>query len=252
MKRPYLLIAGDQYYPSTGTRDWIGCFATVEEIIQEISRENESLAVIIRGRPYDWYEIVDLKEWTNQMRTSIEEITKIGEELRISSIFYETLLKDSAFITCPGSIDLHHNYPGGLVDHTLEVIKIGLSTIKTLDIKDFNTTVFFLAALYHDSGKMWDYEEGISGIWAKTKHCRTIHHISRSAMYWKEIAVKHGLHEDLSCKVIHCILSHHGQRAWGSPVSPSSKEAWLLHCSDMVSARLNDCDKIDILKAKQE
>lgn len=186
------------------------------------------------------------------MNSSADKIREIGKELKISSFFYEDLLLDDAFIACPGSIDMHHSYKGGLVDHTLEVIKIGLSTIKTLDIKDFNTTVFFLAALYHDSGKMWDYEEGINGVWAKTKHNRTIHHISRSAIYWNEIAVRHSLYEEISCKVTHCILSHHGQRAWGSPVAPSSKEAWLLHCSDMVSARLNDCDKIDILKAKQE
>jgi 3'-5' exoribonuclease len=186
------------------------------------------------------------------MKTSADEIAKIGEELRITSSLYENLLKDGAFITFPASIDLHHSYTGGLVAHTLEVIRIGLSTIKTLDLRDFNTTVFFLAALYHDSGKMWDYEEGISGIWAKTRHNRTIHHISRSAIFWNEIAFGNNLHEEVSCKVTHCILSHHGQRAWGSPVAPSSKESWLLHCSDMVSARLNDCDKIDILKAKPE
>jgi hypothetical protein len=65
MKRPYLLIAGDQYYPQWGTENWIGCFETVEELIKEISRTEESPAVVIRGMSYDWYKIVDLEEWTN-------------------------------------------------------------------------------------------------------------------------------------------------------------------------------------------
>lgn len=30
MKKPYLLIAGDYYYPSADTDDWIGCFETYE------------------------------------------------------------------------------------------------------------------------------------------------------------------------------------------------------------------------------
>ena len=31
MTKPYLLIAGDCYYPSADTGDWIGCFSTYEE-----------------------------------------------------------------------------------------------------------------------------------------------------------------------------------------------------------------------------
>jgi 3'-5' exoribonuclease len=48
--------------------------------------------------------------------------------------------------------------------------------------------------------------------------------------------------------VLHNILAHHGQRAWGSPVAPATKEAWILHLADNLSARLDDCDKHDILK----
>jgi len=31
MNKPYLLIAGDNYYPSADTGDWVGCFSTYEE-----------------------------------------------------------------------------------------------------------------------------------------------------------------------------------------------------------------------------
>lgn len=55
--KPYLLIAGDHYYPSAYTGDWIGCFETKEEAQEkwgEISK--------LKYR-YDWYEIVDLRKW---------------------------------------------------------------------------------------------------------------------------------------------------------------------------------------------
>ena len=29
--KTYLLIAGDNYYPSADTGDWVGCFSTYEE-----------------------------------------------------------------------------------------------------------------------------------------------------------------------------------------------------------------------------
>ena len=33
MNKPYLLIAGENFYPSDGTGDWVGCFSTYEEAI---------------------------------------------------------------------------------------------------------------------------------------------------------------------------------------------------------------------------
>lgn len=63
MKRPYLLIAGEQYYPSAGTRDWRGCFETQEEAEGQVSIDDNGYPVI-EGRRHDWYHIVDLDEWT--------------------------------------------------------------------------------------------------------------------------------------------------------------------------------------------
>jgi hypothetical protein len=53
--KPYLLIAGDNYYPSAYTGDWIECYETKEEAEEkweEISKQKYM---------YDWYEIVDLR-----------------------------------------------------------------------------------------------------------------------------------------------------------------------------------------------
>jgi hypothetical protein len=55
MKKPYLLIAGYKYYPSCDTGDWKGCFETYE-------KAKEYLEAIDKDY-YDWYEIVDLREW---------------------------------------------------------------------------------------------------------------------------------------------------------------------------------------------
>lgn len=56
MKKPYLLIAGDNYYPSSDTDDWKGCFETREEALEYLETFDKDY--------YDWYTIVDLREWT--------------------------------------------------------------------------------------------------------------------------------------------------------------------------------------------
>ena len=58
LTKPYLLIAGDNYYPSAYTDDWIACYETKEEAQEkweEISSKSKYR--------YDWYEIVDLRKW---------------------------------------------------------------------------------------------------------------------------------------------------------------------------------------------
>jgi hypothetical protein len=52
MNKPYLLIAGDNYYPDSGTKDWKGTYATYEEA-----------EAALKDIEYDWYEIVDLMLW---------------------------------------------------------------------------------------------------------------------------------------------------------------------------------------------
>lgn len=145
----------------------------------------------------------------------------------------------------------HHNYHGGLAEHTMEVAQLADANARLLFVdKDINHQELFLAALFHDVGKMWDYEYNeVSGKWIGTPHKRIIHHISRSAVVWEKAAEKHDLSQKMRDGVLHAILAHHGRREWGSPVAPLSKVAWLIHLSDQLSARMNDADTNDVIKA---
>lgn len=68
--KPYLLIAGYNYYPESGTNDWIDTFETLELLNSEIQpSKNEGCyenSVKIRGQVYDWHDIVDLRDWINR------------------------------------------------------------------------------------------------------------------------------------------------------------------------------------------
>ena len=78
---PFLLIAGDGYYPQQGTGDWIKCFATEREAQDAVAKipihnyytkgkqkgeiKNTYYQYVVGSRKYDWYEIVDLRKWTH-------------------------------------------------------------------------------------------------------------------------------------------------------------------------------------------
>jgi len=84
MKKPFLLIAGHNYYPGAGSSDWIGCYENYKQAEGRVQREPITLEVFQRGprkgqvKPdqmqfykykirdnyYDWIEIIDLRVWT--------------------------------------------------------------------------------------------------------------------------------------------------------------------------------------------
>lgn len=66
MDKPFLLIAGETYYPSSGTGDWIGTFSSYEEALATVNESKGGYyPYLINGIDYDWYEIVNLEKWVN-------------------------------------------------------------------------------------------------------------------------------------------------------------------------------------------
>ena len=163
------------------------------------------------------------------------------------------VLYEPRFATWAGSsvVGAHHCYDGGLAEHTYEVAKLCEINSAALPGHPINQTEMFLAALFHDVGKMWDYER-VDGVWEPTTHKRLVHHVSRSGIEWVKAAEKFNIPQIVQDRVLHSILAHHGRREWGSPVAPKSRMAWLLHLCDQVSARMNDCDTNDLVLRKDK
>ena len=180
--------------------------------------------------------VLKLKEISKQFSPGVQSVAN-------------KLLDDVGFSTGSGSCyELSHHFgTGKLAQHTLEVVELCLQNneyFKTLG-KAVRDDLLFLSALYHDFGKVWDYASEDTRFdfnWKNTEHKRKIYHIQRSAI---EFAKRVGtdLPERDQEEVLHAILSHHGRPEWGSPVTPKTKMAYLVHLSDSMSARMDDCER---------
>ena len=187
-------------------------------------------------------------ESTNKL---IERVNAFGREGL--DVVCEEVLDDPDFSIRPGSSKPHqHHYgDGGLAEHTCEVVDLCFEVKKYFDKKhEIDSIELFLAALFHDSGKMYDYAFDIkTGMWTSAKHKRMIHHISRSAIIWTEAArLNEHIYRKYHESVLHAILAHHGRREAGSPVAPKSRVAWILHFCDGISARVYDADTLDVVE----
>jgi len=86
-------------------------------------------------------------------------------------------LETTSFYTDPASQRYHNNYPGGLVDHMLNVNEILEDQIRSSKIKDQFTTDTFdtlIVAIGHDLNKVGTYKIGfrnrkIDNVWCQMK-----------------------------------------------------------------------------------
>jgi len=183
---------------------------------------------------------------TTEAALAITKLSYIANKLGVIDVANH-LLEDENFLMWTGSPEpfLHHYGDHGLLLHTCEVIEISERMRVFYKHKyDIDEVELFLAGLFHDAGKIYDYKK-VDGVWRSSDHKRKIHHISRSALIWNDAVRNTSQELKYRDTVLHAILSHHGQRDWGSPVAPSSRVAWLVFLCDGISARLYDADTRD-------
>ena len=200
-----------------------------------------------------WRNGMNDKEITDALKDLKNYAYNLGTDVEIVANY---LLQDPRLPYWSGSsLKIQHHYgKGGLVIHTHETVGLCFNNATYFPQYDIDKTELFLAALFHDAGKLYDYApvemyKVDYSVWESTSHKRYIHHISRSALMWSEASkLSNEIWEKYHDKVLHAILAHHMSRDFGSPVAPKSRVAWLVTLCDNMSARMCDAESWDIIK----
>lgn len=183
----------------------------------------------LSSEPLAYSASFNIQYYIDNIHNMIDNIKydKLKETCNIALNNYNT-----EFISNPAANSHHHNYVGGLLQHTYEVMK---SCCTLSDVYSVNKDVVIASALFHDIMKVKEYD--ISG--TVRPYLNDIGHVVGSAMTFTDIANSIGVDNKIIEEVQHCILSHHGKKEWGSPIEPKSPEAMVLFCSDLLSAYIN-------------
>jgi 3'-5' exoribonuclease len=169
-----------------------------------------------------------------------------GEILRILSEARDRLKSEAAtrcwncamerfgdrFLRWPAAARHHHAYRGGLATHTCAMLKSGMALAGTYDL---DCDVLLLGILMHDMGKLEELAETPGG-W-RTVDGHAVGHVVRSWAAWGMVANEAQAPKPIADHVGHLILSHHGQMGYGSPVTPLTPEAYMLHHLDMMDSQ---------------
>ena len=141
---------------------------------------------------------------------------------------------------CPAATKIHHNYSGGLIVHTAEVLELCRSIVEVTSKYSFiNKDALFAGAILHDVGKVETYYLNDMGIAETMVTEKTIGHLfyGMELVYRVLREEKPKVDVDWVNEVLHLIASHHGLPDWGSLKVVQSVEAGILSRADYISSR---------------
>ncbi|MGI6398567.1 MAG: HD domain-containing protein [Desulfomonilia bacterium] len=143
----------------------------------------------------------------------------------------------------PAAKGIHHSYLGGLLEHTLSILRLIQCIFPLYQHLGINRDLLVAGALLHDVGKIYEYS--FNRFIDMTPMGRLIGHIYLSAnMADQAISRIPGFPDELRLQLLHMILGHHGQLEFGSPKLPMTREALLLHMLDDLDAKITGFSSI--------
>lgn len=177
-----------------------------------------------------------LDDMVSELAAIIASINHQGLRELLGAIFDTNKPFAEKFKRHPGAVKNHHAYIGGLLEHTLEVAQGALDHCNRNN--KINRDILVAAALVHDIGKVREIEVDAFGLGIGfTREGKLLRHISLGMEMLEHACQVVKLAPEVGLMLKHCILSHHGQAEWGSPVEPMFLEAELLHYLDNLSAK---------------
>lgn len=225
----------------------------------------------------DFIEVVgDVISYNNNLQLNIKQIRKAGEdeynpadymptsEKNVDTMYEELLgyigqisnvylrqaveyyfVNDVKFIeTFKGhsaAKTVHHGFAGGLLEHTLSILKMCEYFTGAYPI--LNKDLLYAAALCHDIGKTKELSDFPDNDY--TDDGQLLGHIIIGIeMINDAIRTIPEFPEKLASELKHCVIAHHGELEYGSPKKPALAEAFALNLADNADAKMQTLTEI--------
>ena len=183
----------------------------------------------------------DIEDMYKQLLTFVNGIKNpyLSKVVKHFFVEDEEFVKQFKFSSAAKSV--HHGFVGGLLEHTLSVLKLCQFYVKQYPI--LNEDLLYTAALCHDIGKV--YELSAFPLNDYTDDGQLLGHIVMGCeMVGEQIREIPGFPKKLGNELKHCILAHHGELEFGSPKKPALVEAVALNFADNTDAKMETMKEI--------
>ncbi|MBP3705991.1 MAG: HD domain-containing protein, partial [Clostridia bacterium] len=200
----------------------------IERIRQSVDADNVKIEDFVRTSGYSaeqmYNEIIRLANEFNDEELKSLVIT-VYEENRNALLYW------------PAAFKLHHALRGGLLMHTLSIVRLceGVCGVYPFVDKD----LLLAGAMLHDISKLEEFSVDETGLAeGYSVEGNLLGHLAMGATKIEKYAQKLGISRKTTVLVQHMILSHHGEPEFGAAVRPMFIEAELLSELDLMDSRI--------------
>jgi 3'-5' exoribonuclease len=183
----------------------------------------------------------DLDEMYEELMALMRQVENPYLQKLIQMYFVDNEAFIDAFKHHSAAKTVHHSFVGGLLEHTLGVVKLCDFYVKQYPY--LNRDLLFTAALFHDVGKLKEISNFPENDY--TDDGQLLGHIVMGCEL-VGFGCRHikGFPKKLISELQHCILAHHGELEYGSPKKPALPEAMALNYADNTDAKLETMREI--------
>lgn len=180
----------------------------------------------------------------DELRARLATLVESVAEPRVRALLERALdpgrEPGATFAVAPAALRNHHAYRHGLLEHSVVVAEVAAGVADRLPTVDRDLVV--AGALLHDIGKVVSYSSdpfapGFTDAGRLQGEIVLGHDMVRDL-----IAEVDGFPADLSLRLRHVLVAHHGEKEKGSPVVPMTREAIVVHYCDDMTARVAAVD----------
>lgn len=182
---------------------------------------------------------------TDSMYTELMGYVKQIDNQYLRQAVEYYFVQDEAFIRRfkehSAAKSVHHGFSGGLLEHTLSVVKFCQYMVGAYPI--LNKDLLYAAAICHDIGKTIELSSFPENDY--TDDGQLLGHIVIGVeMIGAAVREIPGFPDRLASELKHCIIAHHGELEYGSPKKPALAEALALNFADCADAKMQTLTEI--------
>lgn len=216
----------------------------------EVQGKKDTIFEISEFTVIEDYNIEDylptVKRPIEEIMMEIEQITKENvtskEGIELNNYFFKNEDFVEKFKKGIAGVSMHHNYIGGLAEHTLNVMYLTKILCDRYECRRTETAV--LAAKLHDIGKIYELE--VNGPFRYSLRGEMEGHIVIGVQMIEEAvnANPNFYSEDFITRIKACLVQHHGKLEYGSPREMKTEEAFIVNFADNIDATMNKIAQI--------
>ena len=242
VRRLYSMISGGEILHISGR---VGSFRSS----LQVSADEHSIFTVLEEGEYDPTDFVmpprrDPEKMFSELMEAVNGVKNPHIKKLLLSIYGDANIA-AKVKRHPAGIEIHHNRWGGLLDHSLEVLEYCKLSAGFFDL---NEDLLVAGSLLHDIGKLEEMELKVRI--KATRSGQLLGHIVQGAVFLSQKMEELGTPKEIKEKIIHIVVSHHGQKEYGSPKEPMFPEALTVHLADLMSSKLSEMQTfVEMVKA---